>query len=482
MCDIHDAVPMADQFEGIQKLPNPIPGVPNWRCVPGYQVYGSGQPTEEGFKAALAKLAPTGSIVWINLRQEPIVYVNGQPICARPANKIGEYAELGNVTAEDIEKDEAEFVKILKAEAQKNNGKITYMDVMRKEHEVEVKEIKSLAAVAKGLQSTFPGLIHKRIPVCNSGSPTEADFDTLTSTLSGTKFACPVIVSCQAGLSRSTTGCVIACLFREFQVGSSFGKLAATVPGLNLDLLKMDRYKMDMEKDPLFRGEFAVIQELVLNLADGEAAKAQCDKIVDLCGPAKTGGTGIKQLRENIAESKLSYEIMDDAAQAFLKSKIQDNITKYFYLIVFTAYIRESNKQLEDKDNSEEDIRLPRSFADYIVDHSNLVTMINKGKGKLKWERDVPQDIFDKLDNMAKSDFPGNLSKIVQDILGAAHKVFKDMADVGDHKKRAKYRFSSKTLMGVIPEPFNLKIEKMIDDELITMDFYEILGEVQKLF
>lgn len=476
---------MADQFEGIQKLPNPIPGVPNWRCVPGYQVYGCGQPTEEGFKAALTKLTEsgaTGPIVWINLRQESIVYVNGQPICARPPNKIGEYVELGNVTAEDIERDEAEFVKILKAEAQENNGKITYLDVMRKEHEVEVKEIKSLAAVAKSLQSTFPGLVHKRIPVCNSGSPTEADFDTLTATLSGTKFACPVVVSCQAGLSRTTTGCVIACLFREFQVGSSFGKVVATVPGLNLDLLKMDRYKMDMEKDPLFRGEFSVIKELLPNLTDGEASKAQCDKIIDLCGPAKTGGTGIKQLRENIAESKLSYEIMDDDAQAFLKTKIQDNITKYFYLIVFTAYVREANKQLEDKGISEEDIRLPKSFAGYIADHSNYVTMINKGKGKLKWERDVPQDIFDKLDNMAKSDFQGNLSKIVQDILGAAHKVFKDMADVGDHKKRAKYRFSSKTLMGVIPEPYNSKIEKMIDDEVITCDFYEILGEVQKLF
>ena len=32
------------------------------------------------------------------MRQEPIVYVNGAPVCARPPNKIGEYAELGNVT------------------------------------------------------------------------------------------------------------------------------------------------------------------------------------------------------------------------------------------------------------------------------------------------------------------------------------------------------------------------------------------------
>ena len=33
-----------------------------------------------------------GQIIRLNLRQEPDVYVNGEPVCARPANKIGEYA------------------------------------------------------------------------------------------------------------------------------------------------------------------------------------------------------------------------------------------------------------------------------------------------------------------------------------------------------------------------------------------------------
>merc|ERR1719194_279162 len=93
---------------------------------------------------------------------------------------------------------------------------------------------------------------------------------------------------------------------------------------------------------PLKRGEFEVIKELVAALKDGIAAKNECDKVIDKNGTPKTGGTGIKQLRENIAESKLSYEIMDDAAQAFLKMKIMDNIHKYYYLIVFTAYMREA--------------------------------------------------------------------------------------------------------------------------------------------
>merc|ERR1711976_280016 len=99
---------------------------------------------------------------------------------------------------------------------------------------------------------------------------------------------------------------------------------------------------MDPNKDALFRGEFEVIKELVADLgADGEASKRECDKIIDKNGPKKSGGTGIKQRRENIAESKLSYEIMDDSAQLFLKTKIMDNIHKYFYLIVFSVYMLE---------------------------------------------------------------------------------------------------------------------------------------------
>ena len=151
----------------------------------------------------------------------------------------------------------------------------------------------------------------------------------------------------QVGLSRSTTGCVCACLFREFQLSASYEGLIETVPGVNPELLRLDNYQIDQTKDALFRGEFEVVKELLRAFEDGEASKRECDKVIDKNGP-KPKGTGIKQLRENIAESKLSYEIMDDAAQAFLKTKIMDNIQKYFYLICFTGYLREQGKIAKD--------------------------------------------------------------------------------------------------------------------------------------
>ena len=36
--EIWKAVAMADHFEKIQKLPEPVPGCPNFRRVPGYKV------------------------------------------------------------------------------------------------------------------------------------------------------------------------------------------------------------------------------------------------------------------------------------------------------------------------------------------------------------------------------------------------------------------------------------------------------------
>merc|ERR1719495_1957092 len=120
-----------------------------------------------------------------------------------------------------------------------------------------------------------------RIPVCNSAAPLETDFDILVKTLIGSNINTPVIVNDQVGLSRATTGCVAACLFKEFQISASFEGLIETVPGMDTTLLKMDRYTMDMKKDALFRGEFEVIKELMTTLPDGEAAKRECDKVID---------------------------------------------------------------------------------------------------------------------------------------------------------------------------------------------------------
>merc|ERR1711915_119464 len=232
--------------------------------------------------------------ILFNLRQEPDVYVNGEPVCARPPNKIGEYAELGNITRDITKANEVEFLKQCEMRKNENGGKLKVVDVNKKESEIEVKELKSLSQVIEGLKKKFPGLVHWRVPVCNSAAPLETDFDIMCSTLLGTAINTPVIVNDQVGLSRATTGCVVACLFKEFQISASFEGLVETVPGMNLDLLKMDKYTMDPAKDSLFRGEFPVVMEMIGKVKGGVEAKNELDEVVDRNGTPKTGGNGIK--------------------------------------------------------------------------------------------------------------------------------------------------------------------------------------------
>merc|ERR1712051_242631 len=494
--EIWKASAMADHFEKIQKLPDPIPGCPNFRRIPGYKVYCCGQPTIDGFKNCLDKVCGTiypkdGKIIWINLRQEPNVYINGDPLCARPPNKIGEYAELGDVTRDIIKADEVEFQKVIEGRTKEGEGKLKYVDINKKDLEVEVKELKTLSEVIEGVKADFPNLVHMRVPVCNSAAPLEPDFDIIVQTLVGTAINTPIIINDQVGLSRATTGCVVACLFKDFQINASFEGLVETVPGVNLDLLKMDKYTMDPKKDPIFRGEFAVVMELVGKLKDGTAAKNECDKVIDKNGTPKTGGTGIKQLRENIAESKLSYEIMDDSAQAFLKTKIMDNIVKYAYLIVFTAYMREAADLARNSVSEEKkaeltlsggrcaipgnELKVSKKFVAFVDETPKIREMIETGKGNLQWERDIPSAALNNLESLANSDFKANLGKIIHDIYQTAHVMFQDMPQ-GDHKKRAKYRFASKTLMRILPPASQKEVEALIEKKAISLDLYEILG------
>ena len=146
---------------------------------------------------------------------------------------------------------------------------------------------------------------------------------------------------------------------------------------------------------------------------------------------------------------------MIDTFEAFLKSKIMDNIHKYYYLIVFASYILDQvdlsrNVVAEDKKAEftlkggkcaipAKELKLVGTFVEFMEKHKELRDLIEKGKGNLQWERDIPPAALSNLEDLAKKDFKGNLGQIIHDIYQTAHLMFGDMPQ-GDHKKRAKYR------------------------------------------
>merc|ERR1712243_481898 len=138
------------------------------------------------------------------------------------------------------------------------------------------------------------------------------------------------------------------------------------------------------------------------------------------------------------------------------KTKIMGNITKYYYLILFTAYMREAADLARESCADDQkanftisggrcaipgaELKIGKTFQTYMSDNAKLRTLIDEGKGDLQWERVIPPAALVNLENLAKGDFKANLGKIIHDIYQTAHQMFADMPQ-GDHKKRAKYRF-----------------------------------------
>ena len=56
-------------------------------------------------------------------------------------------------------------------------------------------------------------------------------------------------------------------------------------------------------------------------------------------------------------------------------------IERYFYLIVFAMYVREVGPK-----------GFPQTFEQWLGEREALVTMIREGRGKLEWERKIPDE------------------------------------------------------------------------------------------
>merc|ERR1712107_333473 len=116
-------------------------------------------------------------------------------------------------------------------------------------------------------------------------------------------------------------------------------------------------------------------------------------------------------------------------------------------------------------------LKLSRKFAAFMEENKKLIDLCETGKGNLQWERDIPPAALKNLEDLAKGDFKANLGKIIHDIYQTAHVMFSDMPQ-GDHKKRAKYRFASKTLMRILPTSLKSEVEGLIEKKAITLDLY----------
>merc|ERR1712012_116673 len=299
-----------DQFKGIHLLDEKyekIDGAPNFRQINGFPVYGTGQPTEEGMVAILnkAKEGKDGAkIIWFSMREEPLAYINGLPFA--PRNPESPHSNLSDkLDIDQVKKVNLHLAKVLRRR-QKESGNSTMKIHVDKEYSENPME---------------------RVDV--------------VETLKNEPVATPCVFSCQMGKGRTTVGLVTACLIKEIQITKELRKmeelkLISTETLQDLIHEKFERMpdypKTAEEEDPLAKGEFEVIKQLVGSTAGAAEAKRKMDIVIDKCSPPPKG-TGIQNLRECIIETKWKYDVAPEDKQLAFKQMIINFIERYFYIL-----------------------------------------------------------------------------------------------------------------------------------------------------
>lgn len=171
-----------DDFEDIHKLPDPKPhnGVWNWRkASSSAPVYGVGQCHAPGLLFMLQELRAAGveKCYWANLRDEPMIYINGEPCAPRCEDALNMSVDtLFSIEAEELEAMEGRLKRDVTGYAGIHRGEIgVYYQMAGMTNElrqIKVEEVTTtkdtfdwLQATAKAVEDAAFAAMYCTIPV-----------------------------------------------------------------------------------------------------------------------------------------------------------------------------------------------------------------------------------------------------------------------------------------------------------------------------
>ena len=351
-----------DEFANIHllKTERPHPEVWNFRKTEtaGLAVFGSGQCHLDGLAFLGAQLKSLGytRVLWFNMREEPVVFLNGQACAPRSANNMNENVEhLTSIQGHELDSMEKRLCEdcVEAAAAGDKTLGVYYQlaDGSNDERQLPVPPDRSLPV--RGAYEWLNGqdasaqLVYHRVPIADETAPEEQDFDQLVSELreiayTGLADDVALVFNCQMGRGRTTTGMVCGSILllasRGWQPPPDTPRLPEpAASGHNLK-----------------RGEYTAVLEL-LRLVDsatqtdasaaagvvkedrGWRAKALVDQCCDDCGHAQNMVEAIVAC----TESAKTAEPGGARSPEFWSRRAHNYLERYAYILLFAAYALE---------------------------------------------------------------------------------------------------------------------------------------------
>ncbi|KAF8688978.1 Inositol hexakisphosphate, partial [Rhizoctonia solani] len=366
----------SDQWksEGRNAGAESLRGATNFRNIPGTNIYALGQPNEEAIGAVVRRVKEeypnVNKVAWINLREEPIIYVNGVAHCLRRENySLRNMKDYGGISAGRLEILEDRLKNDVIAEVNSFQGRIllhtenTDGSVVPVWDEADPKDI----AVPKEVMSAQienVEIAYTRIPITSERPPDFTDIEALADVVIRTDSErTPIVLNCQLGRGRSTVAAIVVLLLQEW-LKSGRGRAHARTPRRGTSMLSVPSRERDRDVlEPTPRLSYQIINNLLRVIRRGPDVKRIVDDAIDQCDQ-------FMNLRESIEDARLRAEGSTDEQQKkrFIQIGLH-GLRKYFELIVFQNFLME---------NDPDTVQTFASFEEFVKSRPVIATFENE--------------------------------------------------------------------------------------------------------
>ncbi|XP_029934241.1 paladin isoform X2 [Myripristis murdjan] len=321
-------------------------GAPNFRQVKGsYPLYGMGQPSLNGFKQVLQRLQAQGheEVIFFCVREEPVVFLHKEDnfVPYTPRRKENLHENLHGLEKEElvesleltIRKELHDFAKLNENVFYVYNDIEYFKDEPQKMTITCEEDIHVTEEVYKRPMFTMPFYRYYRLPLPVEGAPLEEDFDAFVNILRespslslGQNESRPLpalLFSCQVGVGRTNLAMILGTLVMNRLRGTSqppqVEEAAASEP------------------KPLFK----VIQTLINKLPNGQQVMEEVDQAIALCSEMHNIKEAIYENKSKLEGIGEDYQIQGSSTKDYFLHRTMQSLERYFYLIVFNAYLHE---------------------------------------------------------------------------------------------------------------------------------------------
>ncbi|KAM9716559.1 paladin isoform 1-T1 [Menidia menidia] len=320
-------------------------GVPNFRQVKGsYPLYGMGQPSLNGFKQVLQRLQAQGheEIIFFCVREEPVVFLHKEddfvPYTPRKKENLHEnlHGLERDVMVESLEltirNELHDFAKLNENILYVYNDIEFFKDEPQKISITCEEDIHVTEEVYKRPVFTLPAYRYYRLPLPMEGAPLEEDFDAFVTILRESRS-----LSLGSDASRQLPALLFSC-----QVGVGRTNLAMILGTLVMNRLRGDSQPQVEESTPIeSRPLFQVIQTLINKLPNGQQLMEEVDQAIGLCSEMHNIKEAMYENKSKLEGIGEDYQIQGSSTKDYFLNRTMQSLERYFYLIVFNAYLHE---------------------------------------------------------------------------------------------------------------------------------------------